>query len=124
MHNSESINLNVVEAGRKAGVKRFFYSSSACIYPEDNQKDPDNPICSEESVYPAAPDSEHGWEKLFSERLYLAYSRNYGLEVHIARFHNIFGPEGTWQGGRDEAPAAIFRKVAAAPDGGEIVLLG
>jgi nucleoside-diphosphate-sugar epimerase len=124
MHNSASINLNVVEAGRKAGVKRFFYSSSACIYPEYNQKDPDNPVCSEESAYPAAPDSEYGWEKLFSERLYLAYSRNYGMEVHIARFHNIFGPEGTWQGGREKAPAAICRKVAETPDGGEIEIWG
>ncbi len=124
MHNSGTINLNVVEAGRKAGVKRFFYSSSACIYPEYNQKDPDNPICSEESAYPAAPDSEYGWEKLFSERLYLAYSRNYGLEVHVARLHNIFGPEGTWQGGREKAPAAICRKVAEARDGGEIEVWG
>ncbi len=124
MHNSATINLNVVEAGRKADVERFFYSSSACIYPEYNQKDPDNPVCSEGSAYPAAPDSEYGWEKLFSERLYLAYSRNYGLEVHIARFHNIFGPEGTWQGGREKAPAAICRKVAEAPDGGEIEIWG
>ncbi|HKD59268.1 MAG TPA: NAD-dependent epimerase/dehydratase family protein [Terracidiphilus sp.] len=124
MHNSASINLNTVEAGRKAGVKRFFYSSSACIYPEYNQKDPDNPICSEESAYPAAPDSEYGWEKLFSERLYLAYARNYGVEVHIARFHNIFGPEGTWTGGREKAPAAICRKVAEASDGGEMEIWG
>ncbi len=124
MHNSATINLNVLEAGRHADVKRFFYSSSACIYPEYNQKDPDNPVCSEESAYPAAPDSEYGWEKLFSERLYLAYARNYGLEVHVARFHNIFGPEGTWQGGREKAPAAICRKVAEAPDGGEIEIWG
>jgi nucleoside-diphosphate-sugar epimerase len=124
MHNSASINLNTVEAGRKAGVKRFFYSSSACIYPEYNQKDPDNPICSEESAYPAAPDSEYGWEKLFSERLYLAYARNYGIEVHVARFHNIFGPEGTWTGGREKAPAAICRKVAEASDGGEMEIWG
>ena len=124
MHNSAAINLNTVEAGRKAGVKRIFYSSSACIYPEYNQKDPDNPICSEESAYPAAPDSEYGWEKLFSERLYLAYARNYGMEVHVARFHNIFGPEGTWRGGREKAPAAICRKVAEAPDGGSIEIWG
>ena len=124
MHNSASINLNTVEAGRKAGVKRFFYSSSACIYPEYNQKDPDNPICSEESAYPAAPDSEYGWEKLFSERLYLAYARNYGIEVHVARFHNIFGPEGTWTGGREKAPAAICRKVAESSDGGEMEIWG
>ncbi|HEX4039816.1 MAG TPA: NAD-dependent epimerase/dehydratase family protein [Acidobacteriaceae bacterium] len=124
MHNSATINLNIVEAGRKAGVQRFFYSSSACIYPEYNQKDPDNPICSEESAYPAAPDSEYGWEKLFSERLYLAYMRNYGLEVHVARFHNIFGPEGTWRGGREKAPAAICRKVAETSDGAEIEIWG
>ena len=124
MHNSASINLNTVEAGRKAAVRRFFYSSSACIYPEYNQTDPENPNCSEESAYPAAPDSEYGWEKLFSERVYLAYARNYGLEVHIARFHNIFGPEGTWYGGREKAPAAICRKVAECPDHGEIEIWG
>jgi len=124
MHNSAIINLNTLEAGRKAGVKRLFYSSSACIYPEHNQLDPANPVCSEDSAYPAAPDSEYGWEKLFSERLYLAYARNYGLEVNIARFHNIFGPEGTWQGGREKAPAAVCRKVAEAPDGGEIEIWG
>jgi GDP-D-mannose 3', 5'-epimerase len=114
MHNSATINLNMLEEGRKSQVKRFFYSSSACIYPEHNQQDPENPVCSEESAYPAAPDSEYGWEKLFSERLYFAYSRNYGIEVHVARFHNIFGPEGTWKGGREKAPAAICRKVAEA----------
>jgi GDP-D-mannose 3',5'-epimerase len=124
MHNSAIINLNTLEAGRKAGVKRLFYSSSACIYPEHNQLDPANPVCSEDSAYPAAPDSEYGWEKLFSERLYLAYARNYGLEVHIARFHNIFGPQGTWQGGREKAPAAVCRKVAEAPEGGEIEIWG
>ncbi|MGA8939218.1 MAG: NAD-dependent epimerase/dehydratase family protein [Acidobacteriaceae bacterium] len=124
LHNSATINLNMVEFGRVAGVKRFFYSSSACMYPEYNQKDPANPICSEESAYPAAPDSEYGWEKLFSERLYLAYARNYGLEVHIARFHNIFGVEGTWQGGREKAPAAICRKVAEVSDGDEIEIWG
>lgn len=124
MHNSASINLNILEEGRKAGVKRFFYSSSACIYPAYNQEDPDNPVCSESSAYPAAPDSEYGWEKLFSERLYGAYSRNYGTEVHVARFHNIFGPEGTWDGGREKAPAAICRKVAETPDGGEIEIWG
>lgn len=124
MHNSATINLNTVEAGRKAGVKRFFYSSSACIYPKYNQADPDNPVCTEESAYPAAPDSEYGWEKLFSERLYLAYARNYGLQVHVARFHNIFGQEGTWQGGREKAPAAICRKVSEAEDGGEIEIWG
>jgi GDP-D-mannose 3', 5'-epimerase len=124
LHNSATINLNILEAGRKSGVKRFFYSSSACIYPEYNQKDPDNPVCSEESAYPAAPDSEYGWEKLFSERLYLAFARNYGVEVHVARFHNIFGPEGTWTGGREKAPAAICRKVAETPDGGSIEVWG
>ena len=124
MHNSASINLNMLEEGRKAGVKRFFYSSSACIYPAYNQEDPDNPVCSESSAYPAAPDSEYGWEKLFSERLYAAYSRNYGTEVHVARFHNIFGPEGTWEGGREKAPAAICRKVSETPDGGEIEIWG
>ncbi|MGA7410231.1 MAG: NAD-dependent epimerase/dehydratase family protein [Bryobacteraceae bacterium] len=124
MHNSAMINLNILEAGRLEGVRKFFYSSSACIYPEHNQRDPGNPQCSEDSAYPAAPDSEYGWEKLFSERLYLAYMRNYGLEVHIARFHNIFGPEGTWDGGREKAPAAICRKVAEAPNGGEIAIWG
>ena len=124
MHNSASINLNILEEGRKAGVKRFFYSSSACIYPAYNQEDPDNPVCSEASAYPAAPDSEYGWEKLFSERLYAAYSRNYGTEIHVARFHNIFGPQGTWEGGREKAPAAICRKVAETPNGGEIEIWG
>jgi len=124
MHNSATINLNTVEAGRKAGVQRLFYSSSACIYPERNQLDPDNPNCSEESAYPAAPDSEYGWEKLFSERLYFAYARNYGIEVHVARFHNIFGPEGTWNGGREKAPAAICRKVAEASEHAEIEIWG
>ena len=124
MHNSATINLNMLHEGVKAGVNRFFYSSSACIYPEYNQKDPDNPICSEESAYPAAPDSEYGWEKLFSERLYFAFSRNHGVEVRVARFHNIFGPRGTWFGGREKAPAAICRKVAETEDGGEIEVWG
>jgi len=124
MHNSALCNLNVLEQGRLAGVRRVLYSSSACIYPEYNQLDPDNPVCSEESAYPAAPDSEYGWEKLFSERLYLSYMRNYKVEVHIARFHNIFGPEGTWDGGREKAPAAICRKVAAAADGEAIEIWG
>jgi nucleoside-diphosphate-sugar epimerase len=124
MHNSATINLNVLEFGCKAGVKRFFYSSSACIYPEYNQLDPNNPKCSEESAYPAAPDSEYGWEKLFSERLYLSYMRNYGVAVRIARFHNIFGPEGTWTGGKEKAPAAVCRKVAEAHSGGEIEIWG
>jgi nucleoside-diphosphate-sugar epimerase len=124
MHNSATINLNMLDACYKRNIRKIFYSSSACIYPEYNQMDPDNPKCSEDSAYPAAPDSEYGWEKLFSERLYLSYLRNYGIEVHIARFHNIFGPEGTWTGGREKAPAAICRKVAVAPDGGEIELWG
>lgn len=117
MHNSATINLNMAEASRKNTVKKIFYSSSACIYPEYNQLDPDNPKCSEESAYPAAPDSEYGWEKLFSERMYLAYHRNYQLEVRIARFHNIFGPCGTWKGGKEKAPAAICRKVAESKNG-------
>src|SRR5438445_7053192 len=124
MHNSATINLNMLEFGRDAGVKKFFYSSSACIYPAYNQTDPDNPNCAEDSAYPAAPDSEYGWEKLFSERLYLAFSRNHPLDVRIARFHNIFGPEGTWTGGREKAPAALCRKVAEQPDGGEIEVWG
>src|ERR1700688_4561934 len=124
MHNSASINLNILEYGCRAGVKRFFYSSSACIYPEHNQLDPDNPKCSEDSAYPAAPDSEYGWEKLFSERLYLAYMRNCGIQARVARFHNIFGPEGTWKDGKEKAPAAVCRKVAEAPDKGEIEIWG
>ena len=124
MRNSATINLNMLEFGRLAGVRRFFYSSSACIYPEYNQMDPDNPKCSEESAYPAAPDSEYGWEKLFSERLYLSFMRNYGVQVRIARFHNIFGVEGSWTGGKEKAPAAMCRKVAEAPPGGEIEIWG
>ncbi len=124
MHNSATINLNMVHLSHKHGVKKIFYSSSACMYPEYNQLDPDNPKCSENSAYPAAPDSEYGWEKLFSERLYLAYQRNYGLQVRVARFHNIFGPQGTWNGGKEKAPAAICRKVAQAPDGGAIEIWG
>ena len=124
MHNSATINLNTLEYGRLAGVKKLFYSSSACMYPEYNQLDAGNPKCSEDSAYPAAPDSEYGWEKLFSERLFMAYMRNYKVEVRVARFHNIFGPLGTWRGGREKAPAAICRKVAEAPDGGEIEIWG
>jgi len=124
MHNSAMINLNILEQGCRNGVKRFFFSSSACVYPEYNQLDPANPNCAEESVYPAEPDSDYGWEKLFSERLYFAYMRNLNVAVRVARFHNIFGPEGTWQGGKEKAPAAICRKVAEAPDGGEIEIWG
>lgn len=114
MHNSATINLNMLEACRKRGIRRIFYASSACIYPAYNQENPDDPNCAEDSAYPAAPDSEYGWEKLFSERLYLAYNRNYGMECRIARFHNVFGPEGAWDGGREKAPAAICRKIAQA----------
>jgi GDP-D-mannose 3', 5'-epimerase len=124
MHNSATINLNMLKYGVHAGVKKFFYSSSACIYPDYNQLDPDNPTCAEDSAYPAAPDSEYGWEKLFSERLYMAYSRNCGVEVRIARFHNIFGPEGTWRGGREKSPAALCRKIAESEDGGELEIWG
>jgi GDP-D-mannose 3', 5'-epimerase len=124
MHNSAMVNLNVVDACRRAAVRRVFYSSSACVYPEYNQLDPQHPTTAEDSVYPAQPDSDYGWEKLFSERLYLAYARNYGMEVHVARFHNVFGPEGSWNDGREKAPAAICRKVAAAPDGGTIEIWG
>jgi GDP-D-mannose 3', 5'-epimerase len=123
MHNSATINLNMAEASRIHGVKKIFYSSSACMYPEYNQMDPNNPKCSEESAYPAAPDSEYGWEKLFSERLYLAYYRNYKMEVRIARFHNIFGPQGTWTGGKEKAPAAVCRKVAES-ENGEVEIWG
>jgi len=144
MQNSASINLNLLDAQQKLNetfdgsigwsecnrpcldwVTKIFYSSSACMYPEYNQLDPDNPDCREESAYPAAPDSEYGWEKLFSERLYLTYSRNYGMPVCVARYHNIFGPEGTWNGGREKAPAAICRKVAYLPEhGGDIEVWG
>src|SRR3546814_542987 len=124
MHNSALCNLNVLEEAKRKGVKRIFYSSSACMYPEYNQLDPDNPTCSEDSAYPAAPDSEYGWEKLFSERLYLSYQKNHGIEVRITRFHNIFGPLGTWDGGREKAPAAICRKVALAKDHDVIEIWG
>ena len=131
MHNSVSINLNVLEEQRKLNERtevnktRIFYSGSACMYPEHNQLDPDNPDCREESAYPANPDSEYGWEKLFSERLYFAYHRNHDIPVRVARYHNIFGPEGTWEGGREKAPAAICRKVAElAPLGGSIEVWG
>lgn len=124
MHNSVLININIVEQCVKHKVERVFYSSSACMYPEHNQMDPDNPKCSEDSAYPANPDSEYGWEKLFSERLYLAFERNYGLKVRVARFHNIFGIEGTWRGGKEKAPAAICRKVAEAQDGTRIEIWG
>lgn len=124
MHNSVMINLHMADFGVRKGVKKVFYSSSACMYPAHNQEDPKNPKCAENTAYPAAPDSEYGWEKLFSERLYFAFHRNHGLEVRVARFHNIFGPEGTWQGGREKAPAALCRKVAEQRDGGEIEVWG
>ena len=131
MHNSCSVNLNVLESVRKFNditgwnTTKIFYSGSACMYPEHNQLNPDNPDCREESAYPAAPDSEYGWEKLFSERLYFAYHRNYGIPVRVCRYHNIFGPEGTWEGGREKSPAAICRKVAQLPeDGGTIEVWG
>lgn len=124
MHNSATINLNILEACRKRNIKRLFYSSSACIYPAFNQLDPQNPLCAESSAYPAMPDSEYGWEKLFSERLYLSYGRNHGMDCRIARYHNIFGPKGTWCGGKEKAPAAICRKVAEAANDGEIEIWG
>lgn len=114
MHNSATINLNMLDACYKRNVKRVFYSSSACMYPEHNQTDPNAPVTREDSAYPANPDSEYGWEKLFSERLYLAYNRNHGMECRVARYHNIFGPEGSWTGGKEKAPAALCRKVAEA----------
>lgn len=123
MHNSALINLNVVHESIDK-VKKIFYSSSACIYPEHNQLDPNNPNCEESSAYPANPDSEYGWEKLFSERLYLSFHKNYGLDVRIARFHNIFGPQGTWRGGKEKSPAAICRKVSECENGGEIEIWG
>jgi GDP-D-mannose 3', 5'-epimerase len=124
LETSAAVNINVLKYGRAAGMKKIFYSSSACMYPAYNQEDPNNPKCSEDSAYPAAPDSEYGWEKLFSEHLYLAANRNYGLPVRIARFHNIFGPEGTWNSGREKAPAAMCRKVIETPDGGEMEMWG
>jgi nucleoside-diphosphate-sugar epimerase len=124
MHNSALCNLNVLHEAISKKVSKIFYSSSACIYPESIQMDPDNPGLKEEFAYPAGPDSEYGWEKLFSERLYLAYQRNFGINVYVARFHNIFGPEGTWCGGKEKVPAAMCRKVAEVEDGGEIEMWG
>jgi nucleoside-diphosphate-sugar epimerase len=130
MHNSATINLNVLESLHQQNLleglnkTKIFYSSSACMYPAYNQEDPNNPNCKEDSAYPAAPDSEYGWEKLFSERLYFAYNRNHGIPVRVARYHNIFGPEGTWDGGREKAPAAICRKVARAKETDEIEVWG
>lgn len=124
MYNSASVNLNVLDACHKRSIQNVFYSSSACIYPAYNQTDPDNPKCAEGSAYPAAPDSEYGWEKLFSERLYQAYRRNHGMQTHVGRYHNIFGPLGTWTGGREKAPAAICRKIASARRGDSIDIWG
>ncbi|HXM41542.1 MAG TPA: NAD-dependent epimerase/dehydratase family protein [Bryobacteraceae bacterium] len=124
MHDSAMINLHMADFGVRKNVGKVFYSSSACMYPAYNQEDPRNPKCGESTAYPAAPDSEYGWEKLFSERLYAAFSRNQGLDVRVARFHNIFGPEGTWRGGREKAPAALCRKIAEQSDGGEIEIWG
>jgi GDP-D-mannose 3',5'-epimerase len=124
MHNSATINLNVLDACYKRHTGRIFYSSSACMYPAHNQTDPDNPLCSEDSAYPANPDSEYGWEKLFAERAYAAFRRNHGMQTFVARFHNIFGPQGTWQGGKEKAPAAMCRKIAMAKDGNEIEIWG
>jgi len=124
MHNSAMINLNVAKECVNKRVKKVFYSSSACMYPEHNQLDPDNPNCEESSAYPANPDSEYGWEKLFSERVFLAFNRNYNLDVRIARFHNIFGPQGTWRGGKEKSPAAMCRKASETQEGGEIEVWG
>ncbi len=124
MHNSAIINLHTAKIATEKKVKALFYSSSACMYPEHNQTDPDNPMCAEDSAYPAAPDSEYGWEKLFSERLYLSYHRNFGLNVKIARYHNIYGPEGAWNNGKEKSPAALCRKIAEAPENGTIEIWG
>lgn len=124
MFNSVQINLNILEYSRKRGIKNIFYSSSACIYPEHNQLNPDNPVCTEHTAYPANPDSEYGWEKLFSERLYFAYNRNYNMNCCVARYHNIFGEEGTYIGGKEKAPAALCRKVALCKTGSEIEVWG
>jgi nucleoside-diphosphate-sugar epimerase len=124
IHNSCQINLNVLDVMKKKGIKKVFYSSSACMYPSHNQTDPDNPLMAEDSAYPANPDSEYGWEKLFSEHLYLTYAKNYGIESRIARFHNIFGPRGSWNNGKEKSPAALCRKVAMCEEGGIIDVWG
>lgn len=124
MHNSVMINLNILDSMRVEGIKKIFYSSSACMYPEHNQLDPNNPVLSEDSAYPANPDSEYGWEKLFSERLYLTYAKNYNMDVRIARFHNVFGPYGSWNNGKEKAPAALCRKIATVEPGGTIEIWG
>jgi nucleoside-diphosphate-sugar epimerase len=124
MHNSAMINLNVVHEACKKGIKKILYTSSACVYPERNQTDPDNPLCSEDTVYPAEPDTEYGWEKLFSERLYFAHRKNHGIDAKVVRLHNVFGPQGSWNDGKEKAPAALCRKVAACTDGGVIDIWG
>jgi len=124
LHNSALINLNIIELAKKFKTPKIFYSSSACIYPEYNQMDPDNPKCSEDTAYPAAPDSDYGWEKLFSEHVFMAFHRNHGINVRVARYHNVFGPQGSWNDGREKAPAALCRKIAETPDGGEIEMWG
>jgi len=124
MHNSAIINLNILREMQKKNIKKIFYSSSACMYPSHNQEDPDNPLLSEDSAYPANPDSEYGWEKLFSERLYMAYAKNYNIDIRIARFHNVFGPMGSWNNGKEKAPAALCRKIATAENNGTIEIWG
>ena len=124
MHNSAMINLNVVHEACKKGIKKILYTSSACVYPERNQTDPDNPLCSEDTVYPAEPDTEYGWEKLFSERLYFAHRKNYNIDAKVVRLHNIFGPQGSWNDGKEKAPAALCRKVAECLDGGQVEIWG
>lgn len=120
MSNSILINVNILKQAEKIGIRSIFFSSSACVYPEYNQTNPDNPNCKESSTYPAAPDTEYGWEKLFSERLYFAYNKNYGMNNKVARYHNVYGPYGTWNGGKEKAPAAICRKVIESQDSIEI----
>jgi nucleoside-diphosphate-sugar epimerase len=124
MHNSCQINLNILNEMVLKGVKNVFYSSSACMYPSYNQEDPSSPLLSEESAYPANPDSEYGWEKLFSERLFMTYAKNHGIRTKIARFHNIFGPRGSWNNGKEKAPAALCRKVAMCENGGTVDVWG
>ena len=124
MYNSATINLNIVEACRKRNIDNLFYSSSACVYNQNNQLDPSNPNCKEDSAYPAYPDSEYGWEKLFSERLYLSYNRNHNMRNSVARYHNIFGPLGAWNNGKEKSPAALCRKIAEASNGGSIEIWG
>ena len=124
MHNSAMINLNVVHEACKKGIKKILYTSSACVYPERNQTDPDNPLCSEDTVYPAEPDTEYGWEKLFSERLYFAHRKNHSIDAKVVRLHNVFGPQGSWNDGKEKAPAALCRKVAECLDGGQVEIWG